>query len=151
MKKLLILFIIPFLTFSQHNYLLNSDPNNKILTNNTLGCQDADETILNILSLFINDPEFGFFGCADIIPYLESQALIPLNCNTNLTPLGYFNLTVSDICECSCQEYLNLSNSDLSNQKIIQKLSVTGQESNEATLQLIIYDDGSVKKIYNRH
>ena len=151
MKKLLILFIIPFLTFSQYNYLINSEPTNKIFKNNTLGCEDADETILNILSLFMNDPGFGFFGCSDIIPYLEAQALIPLNCNTNLTPFGYFNLTVSDICECSCQEYLNLSNADLSNQKIIQTFSINGQQSNQAPLQLIIYDNGSVKKIYNRH
>ena len=148
MKKLLLLLIIPFISFGQNNYSTHSNLNDKISTQNILGCEDADDTILNILSLFINDPEFGFFGCSDVIPYLESQVLIPLNCNTSLTPFGYFNMTVSDICECSCQEYLDIDVTDLSNKKIIKMFSIIGQQSIQTGFQLHIYDDGSVEKKY---
>ena len=113
-----------------------------------IGCEDADETILNILSLFMNDPGFGFFGCADIIPYLESQTIIPLDCNTNLTPFGYFNMSVADVCECSCEEYLNLDIPITVNRKIINTISIIGQPLNQMGLQLEIYDDGSVEKKY---
>ena len=112
------------------------------------GCEDADETILNILSLFMNDPGFGFFGCADIIPYLESQTIIPLDCNTNLTPFGYFNMSVADVCECSCEEYLNLDRPNTVSRKIINTISIIGQPLNQMGLQLEIYDDGSVEKKY---
>ena len=44
----------------------------------------------------MNDPGFGFFGCADIISYLANQSIIPLNYETDLTLLGYFNMSVSD-------------------------------------------------------
>ena len=113
-----------------------------------VGCEDADETILNILSLFMVDPGFGFFGCADIIPYLESQVLIPLDCNTNLTPFGYFNMTISDVCECSCEEYLNLGTPVFVNRKIINTISILGQKSHNSQLQLELYNDGSVEKRY---
>ena len=95
MRILITCLLVTISTFcvgqSEYNYSKTSNSNNAL----TSGCQDLDETILNILSIFINDPEFGFFGCSDIIPYLESQFLIPLNCSTDLTPFGYFDMNVS--------------------------------------------------------
>ena len=96
----------------------------------------------------MNDPEWGFSGCSNIIPYLESQTLIPLSCDTDLTNYGFVNMNVADICECSCAEYLNLDNNILMNRKKINTLSIIGQQSNNIYLQLDIYDDGSVEKKY---
>ena len=112
------------------------------------GCEDSDEIILNILSFFMNDPGFGFFGCTDIIPYIESKIDIPLDCNTDLTSMGYFNMNVADICECSCEEYLKLNKPGAINRKIINAISIIGQPFNRIGLQLEIYHDGSVEKKY---
>ena len=113
---------------------------------NHIDCEDLDETIINILSIFIEDPGFGFFGCSDVIPYLESQIFIPLNCNTDLTPFGYFDLNVSDICECSCEEYLNLNTPNSENKKLVKKFNILGQETNNKGFSIEIYNDGTVMK-----
>lgn len=112
----------------------------------SIDCVDLDETIINLLSIFINDPEFGFFGCSDVIPYLESQILIPLNCNTDLTPFGYFNINVSDVCECSCEEYLGVKETNTINKELIKTINILGNETKEKGFIIEIYDDGSVIK-----
>ena len=140
MRIFLIVSIFPLFLIGQ-NKLNGLSDNGPFYSKNLVGCEDADEVILNILSIFINDPEFGFFGCADIIPYLESQTIIPLNCSTNLTPLGYFNMSVSDVCECSCQEFLNLYNTSLKNPKIIKNISILGQGILKQTIFIEVYDD----------
>ena len=112
----------------------------------SIDCVDLDETIINILSIFINDPGFGFFGCSDVIPYLESQLFIPLNCNTDLTPFGYFNINVSDVCECSCEEYLSIKETNSINKKLIKTINILGKETTEKGFIIEIYDDGSVIK-----
>ena len=112
----------------------------------SIDCVDLDETIINLLSIFINDPEFGFFGCSDVIPYLESQVFIPLNCNTDLTPFGYFNINVSNICECSCEEYLGVKETNSINKELIKTINILGKETTEKGFIIEIYDDGSVIK-----
>tara|TARA_B100000900_G_scaffold403621_1_gene410922 strand:+ start:137 stop:595 length:459 start_codon:yes stop_codon:yes gene_type:complete len=112
----------------------------------SIDCLDLDETIINILSIFINDPGFGFYGCSDVIPYLESQLFIPLNCNTDLTPFGYFNINVSDVCECSCEEYLSIKETNSINKKLIKTINILGIETTEKGFIIEIYDDGSVIK-----
>ncbi len=146
MKKVLLAFAI--LSMISTQYSRGNTLNYMIVGENLVGCEDADETILNILSLFMDDPGFGFFGCADIIPYLESQSIIPLNCQTNLTPFGYFNMTLTDVCECSCQEYLQLKNLNISNRKLIDSFSVIGSINDYTKLKLNVYNDGYVQKIY---
>jgi len=146
MKNVFLTFAI--LTMISVQYSRGNTLNYMVVGENLAGCEDADETILNILSLFINDPGFGFFGCADIIPYLESQSIIPLNCNTNLTPFGYFNMTLADICECSCQEYIQLENFNISNRKLINSFSIIGAIDDYAELKINVYSDGYVQKIY---
>ena len=94
----------PGLVLSQNHISVDNDFLQEADAQYVIDCVDLDETIINILSIFMNDPGFGFFGCSDVIPYLESQLFIPLNCSTDLTPFGYFNIDVSDVCECSCEE-----------------------------------------------
>ena len=121
-----------------------------------IGCIDLDETLIDLVSIFGDTSLLdGLLGCAELIPTLESGILsaflpfdIPLDCNTDLTPFGYLDMNVSDVCECSCQEYLNLDNMIFANRKIIQTYSILGQKANTLNLQLYIYDDGSVQKKY---
>ncbi len=154
MKKLLILLIIPFLSISQNFNNINND----LIYNNSqiVGCIDLDETLLDLVSIF-GDPSIldGLLGCAELIPTLESGILsaflpfdIPLDCNTDLTPFGYLDMNVSDVCECSCQNYLDISQFNLTTRKLIKKLSILGKitRNNINGVQLYIYDDGSIEK-----
>tara|TARA_B100001250_G_scaffold413839_1_gene449411 strand:+ start:86 stop:559 length:474 start_codon:yes stop_codon:yes gene_type:complete len=154
MKKLFLIFIISFLSFSQSFYNVN---NGQVYNNpQILGCVDLDETLLDLVSIF-GDPSLldGLLGCAELIPTLESGILsaflpfdIPLDCNTDLTPFGYLDMNVSDVCECSCQKHLKTPNYNLANRKLIKKVSILGIEGISKSFQLHIYDDGSVEKKY---
>ncbi|MAQ32144.1 MAG: hypothetical protein CMD26_05405 [Flavobacteriales bacterium] len=155
MKKILLFLIIPCLSFSQNSYHNNGD-NSSLNPVEILGCTDLDETIIDLVSLF-GDTSFldGLLGCSELIPTLESDILsaflpfdIPLDCSTDLTPFGYLDMDVSDICECSCQEYLNVYNYNFSNRKIMQKLNILGLETTNKGFIIEIYDDGSVDKKY---
>lgn len=154
MKKLLILIIIPFLSLSQNFNNINND----LIYNNSqiVGCVDLDETLIDLVSIFGDTSILdGLLGCAELIPTLESGILsaflpfdIPLDCNTDLTPFGYLDMNVSDVCECSCQNYLDMSQFNLTTRKLIKKLSVLGKitRNNINGVQLYIYDDGSIEK-----
>lgn len=154
MKKLLILLIIPFLSLSQNFNNINND----LIYNNSqiVGCVDLDETLIDLVSIFGDTSILdGLLGCAELIPTLESGILsaflpfdIPLDCNTDLTPFGYLDMNVSDVCECSCQNYLDMSQFNLTTRKLIKKLSVLGKitRNNINGVQLYIYDDGSIEK-----
>ena len=158
MRKLHILFwliiIIPFIGMSQKSYSENI--NYIYYDSQVIGCVDLDETLIDLVSIFGDTSLLdGLLGCAELIPTLESGILsaflpfdIPLDCNTDLTPFGYFDMDVSDVCECSCQEYLSLDNPIFVNRKKIHTYSILGQNTNKLNLQLHIYDDGSVEKIY---
>ncbi|MAZ58543.1 MAG: hypothetical protein CMP56_03955 [Flavobacteriales bacterium] len=153
-KLLWLIIIIPFISVSQKSYPENSDYIDN--DSHVIGCVDLDETLIDLVSIFGDTSLLdGLLGCAELIPTLESGILsaflpfdIPLDCNTDLTPFGYFDMNVSDICECSCQEYLNLENPIFVNRKIIHTYSILGQKANTLNLQLQIYDDGSVEKKY---
>jgi len=130
----------------------NSDIYDK---NQSIGCVDLDETIIDLISIFGDTSLLdGLLGCAEIIPTLESGILsaflpfdIPLDCNTDVTPFGYMDMNVSDICECSCQNYLNTPTYNLANRKIIKTINILGAESNNNKgLILEIYNDGTIKK-----
>ena len=154
MRKLLILLILPILSFSQNIYGLNNDP----FYNDpqVIGCVDLDETLVDLVSIF-GDTSFldGLLGCAELIPTLESDILsaflpfdIPLDCNTDLTPFGYLDMNLSDVCECSCQKHLEISNYNLTNRQLIKKIGFLGRFSVNKGLQLEVYDDGTVEKKY---
>ncbi|RPG59881.1 MAG: hypothetical protein CBD51_002480 [Flavobacteriales bacterium TMED191] len=154
MKKLLILLIIPFLSLSQN---FNNINNNLIYNNSQIvGCVDLDETLIDLVSIFGDTSILdGLLGCAELIPTLESGILsaflpfdIPLDCNTDLTPFGYIDMNVSDVCECSCQNYLDISQFNFTTRKLIKKLSILGKitRNNINGVQLYIYDDGSIEK-----
>jgi len=153
-KVLWLIIIIPFIGMSQKSYFENQD---QIYNHSELiGCVDLDETLIDLVSIFGDTSLLdGLLGCAELIPTLESGILsaflpfdIPLDCNTDLSPFGYLDMNVSDVCECSCQEYLNLDNPIFANRKIIHTYSILGQTANTLRLQLYIYDDGSVEKKY---
>ena len=149
MKNTLFIFLsLPCLLFGQvqkSSYAINNAIQGSE-EHYTIECEDIDETIINILSIFMNDPGFGFVGCSDVIPFLESQFIIPLNCTTDLTPFGYFNLDVSDICECSCQDHLNIKDPSSKNRKLIKTINILGQETTGKGINIEIYDDGSILK-----
>ena len=153
-KGLWLIIIIPFIGMPQKSYVENTD---YIYDDSqVIGCIDLDETLIDLVSIFGDTSLLdGLLGCAELIPTLESGILsaflpfdIPLDCNTDLTPFGYLDMNVSDVCECSCQEYLNLDNMIFANRKIIHTYSILGQKANTLNLQLQIYDDGSVEKKY---
>lgn len=155
MKKIILLLILPCLSLSQNSYYNNID-NTYHNPVELLGCVDLDETIIDLVSLF-GDASFldGLLGCSELIPTLESDILsaflpfdIPLDCSTDLTPFGYLDMNVSDICECSCQEYLSIPNYNFNNRKILQKLNILGLETTNKGLFIEVYDDGSVNKKY---
>jgi len=154
MKNFMLLLIVPFLIFSQNT----DDFNNNEIYNNVEDCVDLDETILDIVSIFGDTSlldGLGLFGCAEIIPTLESGILsaflpfeIPLDCDTDLTPFDYLDMNVSDVCECSCETYLNISKYNLTNHRLIKKIDLLGRDTNQKGFNIEIYDDGSVKKKY---
>ena len=156
MKNLILLLIIPFLSFSQNYY--NADHNDIYDDVQMTGCIDLDETILDIVSLFGDTSLLdGLLGCAELIPTLESGILsaflpfdIPLDCNTDLTPFGYLDMNVSDVCECSCEKYLDIYKYNFTNRKLIKNIDLLGRNSNNKGFTIEIYDDGSVEEKYKR-
>tara|TARA_B100000945_G_scaffold310165_1_gene301804 strand:- start:1030 stop:1503 length:474 start_codon:yes stop_codon:yes gene_type:complete len=154
MNKLLLFLIIPFCCFSQKHYAFNIDE--IYYDSQIVGCVDLDETLLDLVSIFGDTSLLdGLLGCTELIPVLESGLLsaflpfdIPLDCNTDLTPFGYLDMNVSDVCECSCQKHLEIPSYNLTNRKLIKKISVLGLEATEKGLRLEIYNDGSVEKKY---
>ena len=97
----------------------------------------------------------GLLGCEELIPTLESGILsaflpfdIPLDCSTDLTPFGYLDMNVSDVCECSCQKYLDVSKYNLANRRVLKKIDILGRFNNSKGFQVDIYNDGSVEKKY---
>ena len=77
MKKALILIILPLTLFAQNNNIQRdylSEREN--LYYNNLGCQDLDETLIDIVNIF-GDASLleGLLGCEELIPTLESGIL----------------------------------------------------------------------------
>ena len=156
MKLYTLIFTLLFslLSFSQNFYDDNND--NIHDGSQVVGCADLDETLLDLVSIFGDTSLLdGLLGCAELIPTLESGLLsaflpfdIPLDCSTDLTPFGYLDMNLSNVCECSCQQYLEISNYNLTKRKLIKKIDVLGRENTNKGFQLTIYDDGSVEKKY---
>ena len=154
MKSFLLLLIVPFFSFGQNYYDCNNDDvYNNIQIN---GCIDLDETIIDIVSIFGDTSLLdGLLGCEELIPTLESGILsaflpfdIPLDCSTDLTPFGYLDMNVSDVCECSCQKYLDIAKYNLANRRLLKKIDVLGRFNNSKGFQIEIYNDGSFEKKY---
>ena len=154
MKKFLLLLIVPVLSFGQNYYDCNNDDVYENIQIN--GCIDLDETIIDIVSIFGDTSLLdGLLGCEELIPTLESGILsaflpfdIPLDCSTDLTPFGYLDMNVSDVCECSCQKYLDISKYNLANRRVLKKIDILGRFNNSKGFQVDIYNDGSVEKKY---
>ena len=120
------------------------------------GCVDLDETFLDLISIFGDISLLdGLLGCSDLIPVLESGLLsaflpfdIPLDCNTDLTPFGYLDVNLYDVCGCSCQTHLKITDPHLTNLTIIKTTDLMGRKTNQTGFHLHIYNDGSVEKKY---
>ena len=154
MKKFLLFFLITFVGSFQNSYGINNNPIYK--NSHSVGCVDLDETFLDLVSIFGDISLLDeVLGCSELIPVLESGILsaflpfdIPLDCNTNLTPFGYLDVNLSDVCECSCQKHLTLPNYSFTNHTLIKKINVLGGDGYNNRFQIHIYNDGSVKKQY---
>ena len=152
MKRYILIIFIPFFINAQSSY----DNNEKFLHEDkrSVGCVDLDEALIDLISIF-GTPSFleSLLGCSEIIPALEMGFIssilpfeIPLDCNTDLTPFGYFDMSVSDICECSCQNFLDIDILKPNNKTPIKVFNILGAENINQKIQIFMYDDGSVKK-----
>ena len=155
MKNVSLVLLLSLLSFFQKSLCVN---NNYINDNpQMMGCVDLDETLIDLVSIFGDTSLLdGLLGCAELIPTLESGVLsaflpfdIPLDCNTDLTPFGYLEMNVSDVCECSCQNFLEMANYNKPNRNLLRTINILGKViENAESIQLYIYDDGSVEKKY---
>tara|TARA_B100000900_G_scaffold229825_1_gene195167 strand:+ start:1201 stop:1701 length:501 start_codon:yes stop_codon:yes gene_type:complete len=160
MKKLITLIILPFILFSQENNLESNYYNAKKSNVNYYGCQDLDETLIDIVSIF-GDTSFlepilsGPLSCGGFIPTLESGLLgflpfeIPLDCNTDLTPYGYLDVNLYDICQCSCEPYVNLSGLSIlvnAPSQLLKSIDILGRDNFNNSITLELYENGEVVK-----
>ena len=152
MKRYILIIFIPLFLNAQSSY----DNNGKFLHEDkrSVGCVDLDEALIDLISIF-GTPSFleSLLGCSEIIPALEMGFIssilnfdILLDCNTDLTPFGYFDMNVSDICECSCQNFLDIDFLKPNNKTPIKVFNILGAENINQKIQIFMYDDGSVKK-----
>ena len=151
MKRILLLILIPLFCLSQHN-----KDNNELFSQHLLGCQDLDETLIDIVNIF-GDASLleGLLGCEELIPTLESGILsaflpfeIPLDCSTDLTPFGYLDVNLYDICQCSCEPFLDIIDINNHQPNLIKKIDILGRENKTPGLFFELYDDGAIIKKY---
>lgn len=157
MKKIITLIILPLIFFAQNNKKQDFNFLEKeTLSPNFLGCQDLDETLIDIVNIF-GDASLleGLLGCEELIPTLESGILsaflpfeIPLDCSTDLTPFGYLDVNLYDICQCSCEPFLDIININNHQPKLIKKVDILGRINNANSLFFELYEDGTVIKKY---
>ena len=166
MKKLIILIFLPYILFSQVNNIKSNYLNNNNSNGNYYGCQDLDETLIDIVSIFGDTSLLeGLLGCSELIPTLESGILsaflpfeIPLDCNTDLTPFNLVDLVdvnLYDVCQCSCEPYVNLSELPILNKeknKLLKSIDILGRDKFNKNIILELYENGEVvkKMIINR-
>lgn len=158
MKKVLILIILPLTLFAQNSNIQGDYfSERESLFYNNLGCQDLDETLIDIVNIF-GDASLleGLLGCEELIPTLESGILsaflpfeIPLDCNTDLTPFGYIDVNLHDICQCSCEPFLDIININKHQPKLIKKIDILGRVNNTNGLFFELFDDGTIIKKYH--
>tara|TARA_B100001113_G_C20782230_1_gene480082 strand:+ start:85 stop:561 length:477 start_codon:yes stop_codon:yes gene_type:complete len=155
MKNISLVILLSLLSFFQKSLGVNNNYINDDAQ--MIGCVDLDETLIDLVSIFGDTSLLdGLLGCAELIPTLESGILsaflpfdIPLNCNTDLTPFGYLEMNVHDVCECSCKNYLEIPNYKKSNRNLLRIINIQGKEvENTKSIKLHIYDDGSIEKKY---
>ena len=158
MKKIIFLILLPLLILAQNNKSNSAKFNDIDLNlNHAIGCQDLDETLIDIVSIFGETSLLeGLLGCQELIPTLESGILsaflpfdIPLDCNTDLTPFGYLDINLSDICQCSCEPFLNIMYINNVRPKLIKKIDILGKDKITKGVYFEIYNDGTVLKKYN--
>lgn len=160
MKKLIILIFLPYILFSQVNNIKSNYLNNNNSIGNYYGCQDLDETLIDIVSIFGDTSLLeGLLGCSELIPTLESGILsaflpfeIPLDCNTDLTPFNLVDLVdvnLYDVCQCSCEPYVNLSELPILNKeknKLLKSIDILGRDKFNKNITLELYENGEVVK-----
>jgi hypothetical protein len=156
MKNVILFLIFPFLLIGQNNISSHKQINQSNFSYSNSGCQDLDEILIDLVSIF-GDTSFldGLLGCAELIPTLESGIVsaflpfdIPLDCNTDLTPYGFLDINLSDVCQCSCEPFLN-NFENIQNLKIINTVDLLGRANNIDGFYFEIYENGSVIKKYN--
>tara|TARA_Y100000589_G_scaffold290248_1_gene292858 strand:- start:294 stop:791 length:498 start_codon:yes stop_codon:yes gene_type:complete len=159
MKKLIILIFLPYILFSQVNNIKSNYLNNNS-NGDYYGCQDLDETLIDIVSIFGDTSLLeGLLGCSELIPTLESGILsaflpfeIPLDCNTDLTPFNLVDLVdvnLYDVCQCSCEPYINLSELPILHKeksKLLKSIDILGRDKFNKNITLELYENGEVVK-----
>ena len=156
MKNVILFLIFPFLLIGQNNISSHKQINPSNFSYSNTGCQDLDETLIDIVSIFGDTSLLdGLLGCAELIPTLESGILsaflpfdVPLDCNTDLTPFGFLDINLSDVCQCSCEPFLN-NFENIQNNKIINTIDLLGRTNKIDGFYFEIHEDGSVIKKYN--
>ena len=160
MKKLITLIVLPFILFSQKNNIESNYFNDKDSNGDYYGCQDLDETLIDIVSIFGDTSLLeGLLGCSELIPTLESGILsaflpfeIPLDCNTDLTPFNLVDLVdvnLYDVCQCSCEPYINLSELPILHKeksKLLKSIDILGRDKFNKNITLELYENGEVVK-----
>ena len=74
MKKILLIVMIPFLSFAQNLYDINNYKTDNEIT--MIGCVDLDETLIDLVAVFGDTSLLnGLLGCSELIPTLESVLL----------------------------------------------------------------------------
>ena len=159
MKKLITLIVLPFILISQVNNIKSNYLNNNS-NGDYYGCQDLDETLIDIVSIFGDTSLLeGLLGCSELIPTLESGILsaflpfeIPLDCNTDLTPFNLVDLVdvnLYDVCQCSCEPYINLSELPILHKeksKLLKSIDILGRDKFNKNITLELYENGEVVK-----
>ena len=120
------------------------------ITVNEQGCEDDDSFIEdNFGSFFITD-------CTALIDFLANSYDYSIfeSCSWNGAPMNDFGgLLISDICECSCADFTNLSifNTTMNDEKILYMVDFLGKIINNHEFinrpYFVIYRDGTVKKL----
>jgi len=75
-----------------------------LLISQNLDCFDDDNEIVSLAAMW--NPSVT--GCSDAVPYFIS---VGYPCNTDLSVLGMTG-TIEDICECTCQEFVECEDDD---------------------------------------
>ena len=107
---------------------------------------------------------FVFGGCTSIVPLPEVSILgpasqndaeqlvqsppplkflpfeIPLDCNTDLTPFGFLDVNLSDICQCSCEPFLS-SYENTQSLKLIKTIDLLGRFKSNYGFYIEMYED----------
>lgn len=151
MKKTLILFIIPLLSFSQINYETEIQP---IFNAECVGCHQGDAAYFGGLNLTTYDnlmdggyTQGGVITTGLLENYITTGYMPAYGSGNSLSETEV-NLIVQWISEGASNNNVHTLELINHSQKEVSSFNIFGQESNKFGLQIHIYNDGSVEKKY---